>query len=137
MLVGATIIIHIVGTPFTFFVDSSVNPPPLKELWAVQQIAARPGSLDQSIVASSEVPNDIPELITRYPKIKVIAFNGQKALKSFKKHILRPAGKDLFKAITFSSLPSTSPANAAIPYSQKQAAWCSVLQQAASCNNPT
>ncbi len=89
-------------------------------LWDVLQNCERAGSLDADIVASSEIPNNIPGLLTEYPDIGVIAFNGQKAEKAFRKHILSVLPE---KEINLLSLPSTSPANASIPKKEKLKSW--------------
>jgi TDG/mug DNA glycosylase family protein len=52
-------------------------------LWDVLTEADRVGSLDSNI--QSEVLNDFSGLFTDYPKIRKLAFNGDKAFKSYLK----------------------------------------------------
>lgn len=84
-------------------------------LWDVLQACIRPGSLDSAII--QEIPNDFEGFLKAHPKISHIFFNGQKAAQFFKKHI----GND--KKYTFTTLPSTSPANAGKPYLWKLEQW--------------
>jgi hypoxanthine-DNA glycosylase len=88
--------------------------------WDVCKSCYRPGSLDADI--KDAVPNDLEKLITDYPEIKTIAFNGQEAAKLFGKHFGSLSGIKLL------SLPSTSPANAAIPYEDKLTKWSGIKQ---------
>jgi len=57
-------------------------------IWDVLKDCHRPGSLDSSIRADSEVPNDIPGLLEDYPTIRAIALNGGKAQQVFARRIL-------------------------------------------------
>ncbi len=94
-------------------------------LWDVLHYCERKGSLDSDIVTSSEVPNDIPGLLAKYPDIHLIAFNGKKAEKAFRKHILPELADG---KITLLPLPSTSPANASIPKAEKLQRWIEIKQ---------
>lgn len=72
-------------------------------LWDVIKECERVGSLDSNIKA--EVPNDFETMLTRYPNIEAIAFNGTKAKETFRKKI----GFEKFPQIAFYLLPSSSP----------------------------
>ncbi|MCB1651452.1 MAG: DNA-deoxyinosine glycosylase [Alphaproteobacteria bacterium] len=85
-------------------------------LWDVLESCTREGSLDSAI--RREIPNDLPGFLSRHPQIRTIVFNGQKAAKSCCKHF--PKLNSTYQCF---SLPSTSPANASIPYEQKCRAW--------------
>lgn len=74
-------------------------------LWDVIGSCKRQGSLDADI--TDEVANDLTSFFEKYPKIKFVAFNGDKAYKTFKKHI----GFKSYEHIEFVKLTSTSPAN--------------------------
>lgn len=74
-------------------------------LWDVIQSCNRDGSLDSNI--QNEVPNNIPDLLKLFPKIRVIGLNGNKSYTAFKKHF-----PDLLEKYSCYKLPSTSPANA-------------------------
>jgi hypoxanthine-DNA glycosylase len=97
-------------------------------IWDVLERCERPGSLDSSIVAGSEVPNDIPRLLHLHPTIRAIALNGGKAQQSFRRHIAPRLDTDAHVHVTLLDLPSTSPANASISRAVKFARW-SVLRE--------
>jgi TDG/mug DNA glycosylase family protein len=90
-------------------------------LWDVLKSCTRESSLDSDIVSSSIVPNDFATLFREYPSIQTVCFNGAKAATSFRKHVF-PRLSDS-SGLIFHSLPSTSPANASIPFERKLAAW--------------
>lgn len=94
-------------------------------IWDVLARCERPGSLDSSIVKASEVANDIPALLTRYPSIRAIALNGGKAQQSFRR--LVPRTSEHMQRVALLDLPSTSPANASITRSEKRERWQAVL----------
>lgn len=95
-------------------------------LWDVLQHCERPGSLDADIVTSSEIPNDIPGLLKRYPNIGAIAFNGRKAEQAFRKHIRTQLSPRQFEVLAFLPMPSTSPANASISKAGKLNRWLDI-----------
>lgn len=72
-------------------------------LWDVIKSCSREGSLDSAI--ENEKPNNIKSILKKYPNIKTIYLNGNKAYSAFKKHF--PEYLHLCK-----KMPSTSPANA-------------------------
>lgn len=95
-------------------------------LWDVLKHCERPGSLDSSIVATSEFPNDIPALLRANPGIRLLAFNGRKAESTFQRHLAarcRVEAPDL----DFQLLPSTSPAHAAMSAACKAENWQTLL----------
>lgn len=73
-------------------------------LWDVIASCERPGSLDANI--RSEMPNDIPGLLQKYPGIVCLAFNGSKAYDTFCKHYRH---HEAVQGRTLLKLPSTSP----------------------------
>ena len=89
-------------------------------LWDVLASATRIGSLDSAIVPESEVPNDVAGFLDAHPSVASVFFNGAKAEESFRRHhrdlLTRPG-------IKAARLPSTSPANAAVTFQGKVAAW--------------
>jgi len=84
-------------------------------LWDVCAAAHRPGSLDSAI--RSETPNDFARFLEAHPRVRLIAFNGAKAADLFRKHVA------LAVDIPCVDLPSTSPAHAAMPFSEKVKRW--------------
>jgi hypoxanthine-DNA glycosylase len=92
-------------------------------LWDVLKHCHRDGSLDARIEPGSEVVNDLSTLLIKHAEIQAIAFNGQKAARSFDR-LMRPVlSPDHCARITLYSLPSTSPANAAYRFSHLVAEW--------------
>jgi len=94
-------------------------------VWDVLQSCVRQGSLDTMIERDSEIANDFQEFFRAHGKITHVFFNGAKAEASFRRHV---AGTMDSVAIRFSRLPSTSPANASVPYSRKLEAWRAILR---------
>lgn len=90
-------------------------------LWDVLHTCTRRTSLDSDIVPSSIVPNDFAALFEAHAGIRVVCFNGRAAAAAFRRHVLPdlPCANEL----AFHDLPSTSPANASIPFARKRAAW--------------
>jgi len=95
-------------------------------LWDVLKHCERPGSLDSSIVATSEFPNDIPGLLQANPGIRVLAFNGRKAESTFQRH-LAARSRLVVPDLNFLLLPSTSPAHAAMSAARKAENWQTLL----------
>lgn len=91
-------------------------------LWDALARCERQGSLDGNI--ERPVPNDFPTLFQRYPHIHTLLFNGQAAARHFKQAF----GKTVTQ--TLCVLPSTSPAHAALSYSEKLHQWETALTQA-------
>jgi hypoxanthine-DNA glycosylase len=91
-------------------------------LWDVCQSAYRVGALDASIDAGSIVPNDLAGFLRTHATIRLICFNGQTAAKLYRQRVLPglPAG---LRDIRCETLPSTSPAYAAMQFEQKLEEW--------------
>jgi len=94
-------------------------------LWDVLEASHRKGSLDSAIAVDTARPNDFPALLQAHPGIAAIAFNGRKAADLFRRFCF-PAMRDARK-VALLTLPSTSPAHAAMSASEKLARW-SVLR---------
>jgi double-stranded uracil-DNA glycosylase len=95
-------------------------------LWDVCAAAARPGSLDANIDPASVETNDFASLFVRHPSIGRVCCNGAAAHRLYvarvQSDLLEPA-----RSVESLRLPSTSPAHAAVSYTQKLAAWRAVL----------
>lgn len=87
-------------------------------LWDMIYSGTRKGSLDSDI--KNETANDIKGFLQDYPNITKILLNGKKAEATFKKNF-----KDI--NVTTITMPSTSPANARMSYSEKLKVWKAVL----------
>ena len=96
-------------------------------LWDVLASSVRPGSLDADIKLDSARANDFTAFFTRHPELHTIAFNGKRAEQLFTRFV----GVDtVSEPIQLISLPSTSPAYAALPFAAKLAAWRSAITTA-------
>ncbi len=94
-------------------------------LWDTLKACHRQGSLDSKILRQQIEANDVVGLLERHSGLRAIAFNGAASEKYFnqlEKHRL-PANH----ALELIKLPSTSPANAAMNFEQKLAAWRNLL----------
>jgi hypoxanthine-DNA glycosylase len=96
-------------------------------LWDVCAAAQRPGSLDAAIVRASVVPNDLAAFIDSHPDIGLICYNGGKAAELYRRLVL-PGLPASGRTLRYATLPSTSPAHAAMPFEEKLTRWAAVLQ---------
>lgn len=98
-------------------------------LWDVLHKCEREGSLDAAIIPASEEPNDFDWLLTTYPTIERICFNGAKAATAFARHVTPTLAPALHDRLTLIPLPSTSPANRAISTAHKLSQWSTALRR--------
>lgn len=92
-------------------------------LWDVLARCERAGSLDSAIDPSTEHPNAVAALIAGYDSLRAVFLNGGKAFAAFRRHV-RPALESAVLArLHIEQLPSTSPANARLSFTDKTAAW--------------
>ena len=98
-------------------------------LWDVLASAVRPGSLDASIVATTAVVNDFEAFFAEHPQVRAVFFNGRTARAFWDRMV---GGRQALPAgLALTTLPSTSPANAAMKFEEKAAAWRQVVEAAA------
>jgi hypoxanthine-DNA glycosylase len=90
-------------------------------LWDVLAAASRVGSLDADI-AEDAIPNNFRALFNAHPVIRLIGFNGGTASRLYERHVL-PTVTDAHQAIKRITLPSTSPAHAALTFEEKVSRW--------------
>ncbi len=86
-------------------------------LWDVFKSCIREGSLDSNI--HHEELNDIPGLLEEFPAIRFVLCNGETAWKQFQQKVLPRIKRPVYAL----RLPSTSPANASVPYEIKVNQW--------------
>jgi hypoxanthine-DNA glycosylase len=98
-------------------------------LWDVCHSAYREGALDAAIVPGSIVPNDLARFLRSHAAVRLICFNGQTAARLYRQLVLPGLAEDL-RDISCETLPSTSPAYAAMRFEQKLAQW-QVVRRAA------
>jgi len=91
-------------------------------LWDVLAAAQRRGSLDSSIVASSMVPNNFRKFLRSHCSVRLICFNGRKAADLYRRKVV-PELAGEFRDMRYKTLPSTSPAHAAMSFDQKLKRW--------------
>lgn len=89
-------------------------------VWDVLGAATRPGSLDAAIDTASAEINDFPAFLARHPRLSLIAFNGRKAAELFRRRVEPEIAAPLPPRVT---LPSTSPAHAALDFDGKLERW--------------
>lgn len=95
-------------------------------LWDVCSSAQRMGSLDSAIQTESVHPNDFPHFFARHRELRLVCFNGAKASALFKR-LVRPRLPTQYASLKCVTLPSTSPANAAMPLADKIRLWRAAL----------
>jgi double-stranded uracil-DNA glycosylase len=91
-------------------------------LWDVCHSAYREGALDASIDPGSIVPNDLARFLRSHAAVRLICFNGQTAARLYRQLVL-PGLPGTLRDIPCETLPSTSPAHAAMRFEQKLARW--------------
>ena len=89
-------------------------------LWDVLASSIRPGSLDADIEMSTAEVNNFEAFFTAHRAIERICFNGQKAARIFSDRVPQELVNARMQLFT---LPSTSPAHAAMRYEQKLKLW--------------
>jgi TDG/mug DNA glycosylase family protein len=90
-------------------------------LWDVLKTCTRASSLDSDIVPDSVVPNDFAGFFAQHPGIHRVCFNGATAASLYTTHVLPHLAHA--RAHEHVPLPSTSPANARMPFADKARAW--------------
>ncbi len=95
-------------------------------LWDVLESCARVTSLDADIENGSLIANDFTSFFSGHPRIVHVYFNGAKAEDCYRR-LVHPIIKKT--SITYTRLPSTSPANASISYEHKLVAWEIIVKQ--------
>ena len=95
-------------------------------LWDVCRSAYREGALDADIDHSTIVPNDFARFLAAHRAVERICFNGQKAEQLYRRLVLPglPATLQVIERLT---LPSTSPAYAAMRFEAKLEQWRAVV----------
>lgn len=97
-------------------------------VWDVLESSVRAGSMDAAIEDATAVPNDFAVFMGRYPRIGRICFNGRKAAELFERRVLPGMPDGVCPARV--TLPSTSPAYAAMSFEDKLARWARGLDRA-------
>jgi hypoxanthine-DNA glycosylase len=93
-------------------------------VWDVLASSVRPGSMDADIRMDSAAANDFASFISGHTGLQLVCFNGKKAAQMFRRLVElqeRDAG------VRFETLPSTSPAYAALSFEQKLRIWRGII----------
>ena len=91
-------------------------------VWDVLKSCVREGSLDSAIEKESIEINDFIRFFEAFEQVEWVFFNGGTAQKLFKKNVYQRLPTE-YKTLSYTKLPSTSPAYAAMRYEAKLAAW--------------
>ena len=91
-------------------------------LWDVCGAAVRPGSLDASINRRSTAVNEFGSFLSVHTEVTLICFNGIVAEQLYRSRVV-PTLPAKLGGIRSTTLPSTSPANAGMPYVVKVSRW--------------
>ena len=95
-------------------------------VWDVLRSCTRPGSLNSAIVPATIVPNDLPGFLDAHARIRKVCFNGAKAEALFARYVRPLVAPEI--NVGYLRLPSTSPANASVPWPRKLEAWQAALR---------
>lgn len=95
-------------------------------LWDVLENCYRPGSLDSAIDMASAHPNDFEKFYRSHSNIESVFFNGKKAAAIYRRQVLTDIG-DAYADMDYRTLPSTSPAHAAMSYTEKLKEWSAII----------
>jgi TDG/mug DNA glycosylase family protein len=93
-------------------------------VWDVLAASVRPGSMDADIDMATATANPLAELVNAEITLERVCFNGQAAAKLFRR--LVPVDR-IDRNIDFVTLPSTSPAYAAMSLAEKTRRWREAL----------
>lgn len=90
-------------------------------LWDVITDCSRVGSLDSDIRAPTVARNRVLQFVQCLPRLRLVCLNGAKATRVF----MADTGWDVLRGrgVNVISLPSTSAANAKMPFHEKLAKW--------------
>ena len=94
-------------------------------VWDVLENSIRPGSMDAAIDRSTAVINDFESFFDHNPDIRLLCFNGQTAAKMFR-NLAGAEVQEFVGKISCVTLPSTSPAYAAMSVAEKLEHWAIV-----------
>lgn len=97
-------------------------------VWDVLASSSRRGSLDADINVRTARANDFERFFLEHPAVGRVYFNGRKAAELFSR---LGCGASLSAPHEMTTLPSTSPAFAAMSYPEKLARWKVVAEQPA------
>lgn len=95
-------------------------------IWDVLRSSRRAGSLDAAIDLDASKANDFKGFFESHKQIDRVYCNGRKAAELYRR-LVTPALPVQSRCIACMTLPSTSPAHAAMPYDEKLEIWRQVM----------
>jgi len=98
-------------------------------VWDVLKSCRRQGSLDSAIEKHSITANDFLDFFDVHKGVGRVFFNGGTAERLYKAHVWRALPVST-QTLSYTKLPSTSPAFAAMSYADKLAAWAVIKDMA-------
>jgi hypoxanthine-DNA glycosylase len=96
-------------------------------VWDVLKSGVRPGSMDAAINVESATPNEFGRLYAEHPELMLVCFNGQAAGRLFRA-LVPDEVQQLLASIRFVTMPSTSPAYAAMSFADKLERWTMISE---------
>jgi TDG/mug DNA glycosylase family protein len=91
-------------------------------VWDVLQSSVRPGSMDANIDEASSTANDFSAFFSLHCELDAVCFNGKAAAALYSRLVV-PRLSANFDHISYATLPSTSPAYAAMSFAAKLERW--------------
>ena len=91
-------------------------------VWDVLQASVRPGSMDADIDRDAAVANDFAGFFREHPSVELVCFNGKTAQTLYRR-LVAPVIENGSNSRTYQTMPSTSPAFAAMSFDQKLDQW--------------
>lgn len=101
-------------------------------VWDVLAEATRAGSADAAIEQATARAHDIRGLLLRQRGLRTVAFNGAAAAQLYRRLVLPTLPPGRLAALCHVTLPSTSPAHAAVDGAAKLRAWRRALTSSGS-----
>lgn len=97
-------------------------------VWDVLASGIRPGSMDAAIDETGARPNDFAGLHGAHPELRLVCFNGKASAKLFNQLVPKSV-QESFASVRFVTMPSTSPAFAAMSFADKLRHWSVIANQ--------
>lgn len=93
-------------------------------VWDVLASSVRHGSLDAAIRTETALCNDFGGFFRAHAGLVLVCFNGRRSEQLYRRLVHLPGHGP---ALRFASLPSTSPAYASLPFTEKLARWHGII----------
>lgn len=97
-------------------------------VWDVLASGSRPGSMDAAINEKSARPNDFASLHGAHPELRLVCFNGKASARLFRQLVPKRV-QESFASVKFVTMPSTSPAFAAMSFADKLQHWSTITKE--------